>query len=98
MVKKVKLAEVSKVNNKIKSVKPKTKYPKTKDIPPDSFEYSKRAHKARLESEVSKLKFEYKKVEFAPEDIEKMKTMSLEEKNAYMIKLKLAGKYKVIEE
>ena len=41
------------------------------------------------------LKFEYSPIKFYPEDEEKMKTMSLEEKNAYMIKLKLAGKYVV---
>jgi hypothetical protein len=99
MVKKVRLAEVSKVTNNVKpNTKLKKKYPKTKDIPSDSFEYKSKIHEERLESEVSTLKFNYKKVEFHPADVEKMKTMSLEERNAYMIKLKLAGKYKVIEE
>jgi hypothetical protein len=41
------------------------------------------------------LKFEYSPIKFYPEDEEKMKTMSLEEKNAYMIQLKIAGKYVV---
>ena len=39
------------------------------------------------------LEFKVTTIKFYPEDEEKMKTMNLEEKNAFMLKLKIAGRY-----
>ncbi len=39
------------------------------------------------------LEFKAIKIEFYPEDIEKMKGMSLAEENSYKLQLKLQGRY-----
>lgn len=39
------------------------------------------------------LEFKSNKIQFYPEDIEKMKNMTLQEKNAYKLKLKLLGRF-----
>ncbi len=39
------------------------------------------------------LEFKAIQIEFYPEDVEKMKTMTQSEANAYKLKLKIQGKY-----
>ncbi len=43
--------------------------------------------------ETKNLQFTAYDIQFAPEDVEKMKHMSLEEENAYILKLKQEGRY-----
>ena len=43
--------------------------------------------------EAKNLQFKAYDIQFAPEDVEKMKNMSLEEENAYILKLKQEGRY-----
>ncbi len=68
---------------------------KLPDQKPDTFERSVQNDKSL---ETRNLKFKAYDVEFSPEDIEKMKHMSLEEENKYIIELKRQGRYKVIKD
>ena len=64
----------------------RTKLP---EIKPDTFE----KQVENVSDTLSHLQFQTKKVKFYPEDIEKMKNMSLEEKVEYKAKLKAEHKY-----
>ena len=67
-----------------------TQRAKLSDVKPDTFEYSKNA------DDMGTMKFKTQKINFYPEDLEKMKSMSMEEKINYAIKLREQGKYTVI--
>ena len=97
MIKKMEISEVqSKFSKNLKSHKQTRKYTKIKErLEKDTYETTA---KARYKSEMNGLEFQYKKVLFHPEDVEKMKKMTLEEQNAFMLKLKKEGKYKIINE
>ena len=49
----------------------------------------------RYRSETNGIAWEYHEIEFYPEDVEKMKSMTLEERNAYMIKLKTERRFTI---
>ena len=70
---------------------------------PDTCEFSKKTmsaeKKLQMENyakEMENLEFEYEPIEFYPEDVAKMKKMTIREQNDYMLKLKLAKRYKII--
>ena len=67
-----------------------TQRAKLSDVKPDTFEHVKNA------DDMGTMKFKTQKIKFYPEDIEKMKSMSVEEKINYAIKLREQGKYTVI--
>lgn len=67
-----------------------TQRAKLSDVKPDTFEHAKNA------DDMGTMKFKTQKIKFYPEDIEKMKSMSVEEKINYAIKLREQGKYTVI--
>ncbi len=46
-----------------------------------------------LESETQNMEFHAHSIEFYPEDIEKMKNMSIAEENAYKLRLKFNNRY-----
>ena len=46
--------------------------------------------------EMETMEFKTQKIQFFPDDVEKMKSMSVEEKINYAIKLREQGKYTVI--
>lgn len=54
--------------------------------------------KERYKAETNNLEFKTRRVEFFPEDVEKMKNMTLEEQNDFMLKLKIARRYTVVED
>lgn len=90
MVKKISAAEQI-CNNIQKAVSKMKKNKKVKyDIPeqkPDTFETAlPQADKAQ--SDMANLEFKYKKLEFYPEDVEKMKDMSVQEKIKFVRQLK----------
>jgi len=59
---------------------------------PDTFEHM--ANKAQeYAEEMANMKFELKKIEFYPEDLEKMKKMSHKEKMEYVKKLRQEKRY-----
>lgn len=97
MVKKITIVEVSGKKVQKQAQKRVNKYyAKTKKTPPDTFE--KTIKTTNLPNkETASLKFEHKKVEFFPEDVKKMESMTLEEKNAYMLKLKKEDRYNIVE-
>lgn len=97
MIKKIEISEVqTKLSKNLKTHKQTRKYKKIKErLEKDTYEANT---KARYNSEMKGLEFQYKKVIFHPEDVEKMKKMTLEEQNAYMLKLKKEGKYKIKKE
>lgn len=64
-------------------------------VKPDTFESAQKNMKNRYESEMSNIKFKTYKVDFFPEDVEKMKKMSLDEQIDYMTYLKKNKKYTV---
>lgn len=47
-------------------------------------------------SDCDNLEFKYQRIEFFPEDVEKMKHMTLKEENIYLSKLKAEGRYVVV--
>lgn len=63
----------------------------------DSFEYIAQ-HEARLASEVEGIEFVSRKIQYAPEDVEKMKNMTHSEKNKYIRQLRKEGKYTYVDE
>ncbi len=83
----VKANVVSKVKGQAKKAQKRVKL----EQKPDTFE--KQAD--NLASQTVGIEFKTKKVIFSPEDIEKMKSMSVEDRIAYKRALKKAGKYKV---
>lgn len=69
-------------------------FPKTKDIPNDSFERNQDTMKEeRIKNETENLKFKKVRIKYYPEDEEKMKSMSTEERIEYKSKLKAENKY-----
>ena len=72
-----------------KNIQRKTKLPAQK---PDTYE------SARYASETKGIEFQTQKIQFSPEDEEKMSKMSIKERIQYKRKLKKEGKYKVVEE
>jgi hypothetical protein len=58
---------------------------------PDTFSYVNKAKD--YAEEMATMKFEMKKIEFYPEDLEKMKTMSHKEKMEYVKKLRQEKRY-----
>lgn len=52
-------------------------------------------HMRQLESETKDLVFHFTTVKFYDEDLQKMESMTLEEKNSYKIELKKSGKYTI---
>ena len=92
MVKKIMKSDTVRVAKKTLKQHMKKKLPEQK---PDTFERSVQNDKSL---ETRNLKFKAYDVEFSPEDIEKMKHMSLEEENKYIIELKRQGRYKVIKD
>lgn len=82
----------------VRTVKKNLKQHMKKKLPeqkPDTFERSVQNDKSL---ETKNLKFKAYDVEFSPKDVEKMKHMSLEEENKYIIELKRQGRYKVIKD
>ena len=82
----------------VRTVKKNLKQHMKKKLPeqkPDTFERSVQNDKSL---ETKNLKFKAYDVEFSPKDVEKMKKMSLEEENKYIIELKRQGRYKVIKD
>lgn len=67
-----------------------TQRAKLSEVKPDTFEFQKNA------DDMGTMEFKTQKIKFYPEDIEKMKSMSVEEKINYAIKLREQGKYTVI--
>ena len=63
---------------------------------PDSFEHSQKAKE--YDEEMSGTQFKSVKIQFYPEDIEKMKTMSHKEKMAYLKKLRQENRYVEVNE
>ena len=63
-------------------------------VKPDTFE-STQNMKGRYESEMSGIEFKTYKINFYPEDIKKMKKMSLDEQIDYMTYLKRNNKYTI---
>ena len=63
---------------------------------PDTFERSQKAKE--YDAEMSGMKFESKKIEFYPEDIEKMKSMSHDEQMEYVMKLRQENRYIEVDE
>ncbi len=47
-------------------------------------------------SDCDNLEFKYQRIEFFPDDVEKMKHMTLKEENEYLSKLKAEGRYVVV--
>lgn len=47
-------------------------------------------------SDCDNLEFKYQRIEFFPDDVEKMKHMTLQEENEYLSKLKAEGRYVVV--
>lgn len=99
MIKKITSINNIQLPKKIK----KAKWNKLKEQQPDTFERSTtkdsvKNTKQSYPSDCDNLEFKYQKIEFFPEDIEKMKTMTLKEENEYLSKLKAEGRYKVIKD
>ncbi len=67
------------------------------ELTQDKFE-SVENHQKRLDSEIAHFEYKVRKIEYFPEDVEKMKTMTHEEKNDYICMLKREGKYTYVEE
>ena len=84
---------------KLKSILMPKSHEKKVPLPPqkpDSFERSQKAKE--YDAEMSGMKFESKKIEFYPEDVEKMKTMSHDEKMEYVMKLRQENRYVEVDE
>lgn len=83
---------VDKLGKKLKRKTLKVKLPEQK---PDKFEYSE---DWKIRDEMGNMQFKATKIEFYPEDIEKMKSMSDEEMIDYAIKLRQEKRYNVIKD
>lgn len=100
MIKKISSADGAKISKKIKNLKG-VKRQKLKEQKPDTFERSAvqdtvKKNKNSYPSDCDNLRFRYQRIEFFPEDVEKMKHMTLKEENAYLSKLKAEKRYRVI--
>lgn len=73
----------------------KSVLPKTGEIPKDSFERTqeKKMVDDRRKSEVENLNFKKVRIQYYPEDIERMKSMDIEERIQYKLMLKEQNRY-----
>lgn len=63
----------------------------------DTFENVAK-QRERLASEIEGVQFVAKKIQYTPENLKKMETMTREEKREYMLKLRLQGKFTYVDE
>ena len=63
----------------------------------DTFENAA-TQRERLASEIEGVQFVAKKIQYDPEDIKKMESMTREERREYMLQLRLQGKFSYVEE
>lgn len=101
MIKKITAADGAKIPKKIKNLKQLRKQ-KLKEQARDTFEHTAKDDTTSLKktypSDCDNLRFQPQKLQFFPKDIEKMKTMSVEERIAYKRQLKKDKQYNIIED
>lgn len=102
MIKKIVSADGSKIPKKLKNLKQLRKQ-RLKEQKPDTFELSSKQNiktdaKRPYPSDCDNLEFKIQKIRFYPEDIEKMKSMELNERIAYKRQLKENKQYIVLED
>lgn len=68
----------------------------SKQLEQDKFELEN--HKKRLDSEIENLEYSVRKIQFFPEDLEKAKGMSREERNDFMRILRKEHRYTYVDE
>ncbi|GEM_PF-2166693 len=99
-MKKINLSDFEAQINKLKINNIQPKYSNKKvdmSLKPDTFEHQNNMEK-RYESETKNLEFKTYKVQFYPDDIEKMKKMNEEESLKYMAYLKKNNRYTTIKD
>lgn len=67
------------------------------NVAEDTFE-SAAKHRERLASEIEGVQFVAKKIQYAPEDLKKMETMTKDERKEYMLQLRLQGKFTYVDD